>query len=98
VTYGGGADAGADCGAAGEHREECAALWAQIQDLDLMIVGLSTALAGARGRSPGGVSGPDGLRARIAGLQRRRQWLCRRLAELGIRCPACEAGRQGWGR
>jgi hypothetical protein len=98
VTYGGGEGVGADCGAAGEHQEECAALWAEIQEVDLMLVGLSTALAGARGRSPGGVRDPDGLRARIADLQRRRRWLCRRLAERGIRCPACAAGSQGRGR
>jgi hypothetical protein len=94
VTYAGGEGAGADCEAAGEHREECQALWAQIQEVDLMLVGLSTALHDARGRSPGGVRDPDGLRARIADLQRRRQWLCRRMAERGIRCPACGTGNR----
>jgi hypothetical protein len=92
VTYGGGENAGADCGAAGEHQEECQALWAQIQKVDLMIVGLSTALAGARGRSREGMRDPDDLRDRIAGLQRRREQLCLRLAALNVRCPACEIG------
>jgi hypothetical protein len=92
VTYGGGEGAGADCDTAGEHREECQALWAQIQEVDLMLVGLSTVLASARGRSREGMRDPDDLRDRIAGLQRRREQLCLRLAALNVRCPTCKIG------